>query len=522
MSYVASNGLKTAVILRDDEASSPRDPSFQENVDNMVCWHRRHSLGDKHDFDTPHDFAVSMVEKYLDQKDVFRAMLNGELSDFRLIDDGAGENYAVESLVGLIPGKEEWQLMNWKVSREFEVVEDSDTSFDFEGDVLDDCTAGEMLRACDKYGDVAILPLYLYDHSMLSISTGCFAGRAHHAEWDSGQVGYIYIDKETATKNFALASDTIKIAKEGTFSKGITVRASGCTEFSDVMVANGYEPVNADDIKNANDHGYVASCARSGGLYKKDHKLYRINAREPDGSYQILAIATYNSVLVPLTDETWRARALECLEASVVEVDNYLQGEVYGYKLYEGLDEVDSCWGFNPGREDICDLMEDEHRGWFGGDMNFEDHYTEDFDIEDYFAENDFPELRGEIRELVENAIHATGEPWPYGYSYEDIVKNTDGVLSEVVETLYEQHEIPSAKSIHEAITGVAGESREVQMKLTVADLDPSRDYTAKELMDIFHKKASLDDVIASAESTPRESELGDQSLKLKKNFEVR
>lgn len=42
---------------------------------------------------------------------------------------------------------------------------------------------------------VAVQPLYLYDHSGISLSTGSFIGRAQHAEWDSGQVGYIYTTK---------------------------------------------------------------------------------------------------------------------------------------------------------------------------------------------------------------------------------------------------------------------------------------------------------------------------------------
>jgi len=37
------------------------------------------------------------------------------------------------------------------------------------------------------------MKLYLYDHSGLSISCQSFRGRAVHAEWDSGQVGYIYV-----------------------------------------------------------------------------------------------------------------------------------------------------------------------------------------------------------------------------------------------------------------------------------------------------------------------------------------
>lgn len=46
------------------------------------------------------------------------------------------------------------------------------------------------------------LPLYLYDHSMQSMSTRSFLGRALHAEWDSGQVGFIYIPRKKACKEW--------------------------------------------------------------------------------------------------------------------------------------------------------------------------------------------------------------------------------------------------------------------------------------------------------------------------------
>ena len=45
-----------------------------------------------------------------------------------------------------------------------------------------------------------ILPIYMYDHSGLAISverTGCFADR-----WDSGQIGFIFISKAKARKEF--------------------------------------------------------------------------------------------------------------------------------------------------------------------------------------------------------------------------------------------------------------------------------------------------------------------------------
>lgn len=40
-------------------------------------------------------------------------------------------------------------------------------------------------------GYQTILALYLYDHSGISMSADSFLGRAHHASWDSGQVGFI-------------------------------------------------------------------------------------------------------------------------------------------------------------------------------------------------------------------------------------------------------------------------------------------------------------------------------------------
>jgi hypothetical protein len=43
-----------------------------------------------------------------------------------------------------------------------------------------------------------ILPLFLYDHSGLSMNTKGFS-----CKWDSGQVGYVYCDIESARKHFA-------------------------------------------------------------------------------------------------------------------------------------------------------------------------------------------------------------------------------------------------------------------------------------------------------------------------------
>lgn len=50
--------------------------------------------------------------------------------------------------------------------------------------------------------NIVILALYLYDHGIVGMSTESFVGRALHAEWDSGQVGYIYVTAEKLCKEY--------------------------------------------------------------------------------------------------------------------------------------------------------------------------------------------------------------------------------------------------------------------------------------------------------------------------------
>jgi len=59
---------------------------------------------------------------------------------------------------------------------------------------------GQLKEHLEKeLGAVCILPLYLYDHSGITISTKPFS-----CPWDSGQVGFIYTTKEAIRKNWKL------------------------------------------------------------------------------------------------------------------------------------------------------------------------------------------------------------------------------------------------------------------------------------------------------------------------------
>lgn len=67
----------------------------------------------------------------------------------------------------------------------------------------------EMKNAIIKNEDVAeILPIYLYDHSGITISTSPFGCR-----WDSGQIGWIYTTKEQSRRWFLAKRITKRIKR---------------------------------------------------------------------------------------------------------------------------------------------------------------------------------------------------------------------------------------------------------------------------------------------------------------------
>lgn len=102
---VSENGY-CLQVYRDEFAENPRE---WDNLGKMVCWHRKYSLGDQHEYDSPQDFYAS--EEY---RNAF-----------------------------------------------------------------------------------VILPVYLYDHSGITISNTDFGDR-----WDSDQVGYIFVTKEKAQQEY--------------------------------------------------------------------------------------------------------------------------------------------------------------------------------------------------------------------------------------------------------------------------------------------------------------------------------
>lgn len=152
-----TKGPYTLVIQPDNDPISPRRDG--DNFGTMVCFNRHYNLGDVHHYGDKDDFLRAMYLKTVG-------------------DDEQGARRYERSL----------DLMNSRIKEPFD------------SPAYERAVDERLLRVIsEKY---IVLPLYFYDHTIQSISTERFAGRALHGEWDSGQVGWIYASKADALKEY--------------------------------------------------------------------------------------------------------------------------------------------------------------------------------------------------------------------------------------------------------------------------------------------------------------------------------
>ena len=166
------NGSSIRVTVEQDDCDC--NPRGWDNLGTMVCWHRRYDLGDEQRRDTVFEWLEELAMS-LDPT------LEGRIYHWEY---GNG-----------------WQHL--ALTRDDPEVESSRRIKAIVEQVIDEHIP-------------VMLPLYLYDHSGISMSTRSFVGRAPHAGWDSGQVGWIYCTKEAIRENFMRQRVTQKLIDRAT------------------------------------------------------------------------------------------------------------------------------------------------------------------------------------------------------------------------------------------------------------------------------------------------------------------
>ena len=183
-------------IERDEFPDPP--PRDWDNVGTMVCWHHRYILGDEQPSEDPDAWLNNLADEYL-----------GDIPE--RVEQAANYFYGTSSRFG--------DVAYLKRAREEALYGANRSDIDHartkawirremsEGDDLariDTDLAREIARLEALIGkwNVVMLPLYLYDHSGITMSTGSFG-----CPWDSGQVGFIYMTREKAEENWPSLKD---------------------------------------------------------------------------------------------------------------------------------------------------------------------------------------------------------------------------------------------------------------------------------------------------------------------------
>jgi hypothetical protein len=101
-----------------------------------------------------------------------------------------------------------------------------------------------------------LLPLHLYDHSGITISTGSFG-----CPWDSGQVGFIYVSKESIKKEY-----NWKNLSKNRIEKIVDILKSEVKLYDDYLAGNVYGFMTKDQLGNDIDScwGFFGDFEKSG------------------------------------------------------------------------------------------------------------------------------------------------------------------------------------------------------------------------------------------------------------------
>jgi len=115
----------------------------------------------------------------------------------------------------------------------------------------------ESLMELVKSKDVVALPLFLLDHSGITMSTGRFA--CDSAGWDTSAVGYIFLSLEKARKE--LGSDVTRERIE-------EILRAEVTEYDDYLTGNvyGFQAIDKDGDEVGSCWGFIGEPGESGLL----------------------------------------------------------------------------------------------------------------------------------------------------------------------------------------------------------------------------------------------------------------
>ncbi|TCK01332.1 UNVERIFIED_ORG: hypothetical protein BDK47_11623 [Anoxybacillus amylolyticus] len=167
-------------VRYDEFAQNPR--TYEEPLGHLVCWHRRYCLGDEHSFDTPRDFLEHLALELATEEDI-------EPFVQRKFEEGVWYDKETDAWFfgGIQHGYDDRESAEQALEREKEWYRSEEW--------VQDAKNEDLLAIIERHA--FILPVYLYDHNGLALSTSAFS-----CQWDSGQVGWMYVTHEKILREY--------------------------------------------------------------------------------------------------------------------------------------------------------------------------------------------------------------------------------------------------------------------------------------------------------------------------------
>lgn len=178
--------IKRILIERDTNPWNPRTEQ-DGNVGTMMCWHRDYDLGDaeKNAYNNPDDFLQDLLRQKVSEKTILNYVRNGKADGVKIKYNRSDYVWELWTTYYLFPleGSKDAKFQLYSEQSELDWLVD---------DVIEALPNEDIWYLLERHANIVALPLCLYDHSGITMSTTSFNDR-----WDSGQVGWIYTDKET-------------------------------------------------------------------------------------------------------------------------------------------------------------------------------------------------------------------------------------------------------------------------------------------------------------------------------------
>lgn len=195
---------------------NPEDPREWGNLGTMVCWHRRSCLGDEQPKYNPGEYIWDKLEN------------------------------------------EKWNEI--EITQEYRDWMDKDEENNFGvSDFLESLDEEELWKLFGRF--YFMLPIYAYEHGNICLSTNNLR-YPFDDRWDSGQLGFIYVDKEKVKTEFI-------DPEKDTLNRVFGCLSSEIETYSDYLSGEVYgfviyDPEADDDLDSI--WGYYGSDFEKSGL----------------------------------------------------------------------------------------------------------------------------------------------------------------------------------------------------------------------------------------------------------------